>query len=154
MWDHGPWWRLPRISVKMSKCATNWFSQSSQFGRWSWDTLKVDLVAVTWIQNFTPSSIPRWRFVQKLNEQFSAFFCSYLPVHFLLLLKTRKKAKMPRGSPFLGCPQHSSASKRSASKFSSVCTFTRLFFGGFFLSPHLKTVGLLVGLLEITVVYA
>lgn len=127
MWDHGPWWRLPGFSVKMNKSATNWFSQSSQFGHWSRDMLKVESTVVTWIQNFPPFSIPRWIFVQKLNECFPTFICFYLTVCFLLLLKTRKKAKMPRGSPFLGCPQHSFASKWSASKFSSACTFARDF---------------------------
>lgn len=150
MWDHGPQRRFPGISVRMSKCAANWFSQGSRFGDSSWDTLKADSIAVTWIQNFTPSSIPQWRFVQKLNEHFPTFICFYLSVHFLLLLKTRKKAKMPRGSPFLGCPQHSSASKRSASKCSSVCTLARVFLVGFFF-PLLKSVGLLVRLLEIVV---
>lgn len=104
MWDHGPRWRLSGIRVNMNKCAANWFSQNSQLGDWSWDTLEVDSVVVTWIQNFTSSSIPQCRFVQKLNEHFPTFICFYLPVHFLLLLKTRKKARMPRGSPFLGCP--------------------------------------------------
>lgn len=104
MWDHGPRWGLPGIRVTMNKCAANWFSQNSWFGDWSWDTLEVDSVEVTWIQNFTPSSIPQHRFVQKLNEHFPTFICFYLPVHFLLLLKTRKKARMPRGSPFLACP--------------------------------------------------
>lgn len=104
MWDHGPGWRLPGIRVKMNKCAANWFSQNSLFGGWSWDTLEVESIEVTWIQNFTPSSIPQCRFVQKLNEHFPTFICFYLLVHFLLLLKTRKKARMPWGSPFLGCP--------------------------------------------------
>lgn len=103
MWDHGPQYRLPGIRMKRNKCAANWFSQNSWFGDWSWDSLEVDSSKVTWIQNSTPSSIPQCRFVQKLKESFPASICFYLPAPFLLLLKIRKKARMPWGSPFLGC---------------------------------------------------
>lgn len=119
----------------------------SEFTVWRWVRGHSGgaLGVVTYIQNFTPSSIPQCRFVQKLNEHFPSFICFYLPVHFLLLLKSRKKARMPRGSPFLGCPSPVLPGREVPVNSAQAVLSWRLFW---YSPPPPKIIGRLVRFLE------